>query len=284
MRLLLLLLLPLLTVLPAAAQNEMHLTRLEVPIRLDGQIDDDEWASVQPLPLIQYAPEFGQEPTEHTEIRIGYDDTYLYVGALMQDSLPGGVRANTLYRDAYSGDDTFGLVLDTFNDNENALWFFTTPNGVRVDMAVSSDGEGGFESMNRSWNTYWDVATTRDDQGWYAELRIPYSSLGFTVENGQVRMGLISYRFISRKNERHIFPAIDPAFRMGFAKPSQGQTVVLEGVESRKPLYITPFVTAGASADNLLNANESAYVTDRSYTRENGLDLNQTLGSNLTLD
>ncbi|NNE71752.1 MAG: hypothetical protein HKN29_15510, partial [Rhodothermales bacterium] len=50
------------------------------------------------------------------------------------------------------------------------------------------------------------------------------------------------------------------------------------------PLYITPFVTAGASADNLLNANESAYVTDRSYTREIGLDLKQTLGSNLTLD
>lgn len=284
MRLLYLSILTFLMVLPAAAQDEMRLSRLEVPVRLDGNVDDDEWQSIEPLDVIQYSPEFGQAPTERTEIRIAYDDSYLYVGARMFDSLPGGVRANTLYRDAYSGDDTFGLVLDTFDDNENALWFFTTPNGVRVDMAVSSDGEGGFESMNRSWNTYWDVATTTDEQGWYAELRIPYSSLGFIDENGLVRMGLISYRFIARKNERHIFPAIDPSFRMGFAKPSQGQTVVLEGVESRKPLYITPYVTAGAASTNALNPAETAYVSEQSYRRDIGLDLKQTLGSNLTLD
>ncbi len=55
----------------------------------------------------------------------------------MFDSEPDEVRANTLYRDRWSGDDTFAIVLDTFNDNENALWFFTSPNGVRFDMAVS---------------------------------------------------------------------------------------------------------------------------------------------------
>lgn len=284
MRAFLFLLLVSLAALPASGQDEMRLTRLEVPIRLDGQIDEDEWRGVRSLPMIQYQPEFGMPPSEQTEILIGYDDSFLYVGARMLDSEASGIRANTLYRDKYSGDDTFGLVLDTFNDNENALWFFTTPNGVRVDMAISGDGEGGFESVNSSWNTYWDVSTSRDEHGWYAEMRIPNTSLGFIDESGLVRMGLISYRFISRKNERHIFPAIDPAFRMGFAKPSQAQTVVLEGVKSRKPLYITPYAAAGATGVNALNQAGTAYEIDGTYTSDVGIDLKQTLGSNLTLD
>ncbi|MFT4604040.1 MAG: hypothetical protein ACI9W4_000759 [Rhodothermales bacterium] len=284
MRALLLIFIVSLAARPASGQDELRLSRLEAPIRLDGQIDDDEWPGVQSLPMTQYAPEFGKPPSEETEILIGYDDSFLYVAARMLDSEASGIRANTLYRDKYSGDDTFGLVLDPFNDNENGLWFFTTPNGVRVDMAISGDGEGGFESMNSSWNTYWDVSTSRDEAGWYAEIRIPYSSLGFIDESGLVRMGLISYRFISRKNERHIFPAIDPSFRMGFAKPSQAQTILLEGVKSRKPLYITPYLAAGATGINTLNSAGTAYEIDGNYTSDVGLDLKQTLGSNLTLD
>ncbi|MBO6575219.1 MAG: carbohydrate binding family 9 domain-containing protein [Rhodothermales bacterium] len=275
--------------LPAAGQDAVVLSRMQAP-QLDGVIDADEWQAVTPFPVVQYQPEFMAEPSERTEIRVGYDEEYLYVGAALFDSDPGGIRANTLYRDRYSGDDTFGLVLDTFNDNENALWFFTTPNGVRTDMAVANDaeggpgGRGGFGSMNTSWNTYWDVATTRDETGWFAEMRIPYSSLGFLDEGGIVRMGLITYRFIARKNERHIFPAIDPAFRMGFAKPSQAQTVILEDVQSRTPVYITPYVTAGAGRASVLNAPGTAYDFQNDYTREIGLDMKQSLGSNLTLD
>jgi len=28
-----------------------------------------------------------------------------------------------------------------------------------------------------SWNTFWDVATVRNGQGWFVEMRIPFSSL-----------------------------------------------------------------------------------------------------------
>ena len=84
-----------------------------------------------------YQPTFEGEPTERTEIRIAYDDEYLYASGRFYDTDPSGVRSNSLYRDRYSGDDTFALVLDTFNDNENALWFYTSPAGVRFDQAVT---------------------------------------------------------------------------------------------------------------------------------------------------
>ena len=54
--------------------------------------------------------------------------------------------------------DLFTLILDTFNDNENARVFWTNPAGVRGDRSISNDG---YSAANDSWNTYWDVAAFR---------------------------------------------------------------------------------------------------------------------------
>lgn len=269
-------------------QDPFVLQRLDRPIDLDGRVTDEEWSGIRPLDLTVYSPVYQSEPTERTELRVAYDDDFLYVAARLFDAEPDMIRANTLYRDRYSGDDTFGLIVDAFNDNENALWFFTTPNGVRFDMSVSNDmnfGSGGpFEVMNNSWNTYWDVATTTSSEGWFAEMRIPYSSLGFQDVDGTVSMGMTVYRYISRKAERHLFPAIPPRWDMGFAKPSQAQDVILEGVKGRQPVYVTPYVLTGGTRTTELDEAGSAYLVDDDFRREVGLDLKYSVTSNLTLD
>ncbi|MDZ4702218.1 MAG: DUF5916 domain-containing protein [Rhodothermales bacterium] len=232
--------------------------------------------------------------TEHTEIRIGYDDQFLYVSGKMFDSEPAGIRANSMYRDLYSGDDTFALIVDTFNDRENALWFMTTPNGIRLDLAISNDGEMGGGGTNRaapfgrnvssSWNTYWDVATTRTAEGWFAEMRIPFSSLGFQDRNGVVEMGISAHRYIARKNERHVFPAVPPNWMQAFLKPSLFQAVRLRGARSQRPLYVTPYAAGGLSQVNALNPDGTAYVRGDDATGDVGVDLKYNLTSNLTLD
>ena len=98
-------------------------------------------------------------------------------------------------------------------------------------------------------------------------------------------MGLIVYRWIPRKNEEIVFPAIPP--RWGFLsgwKPSQAQEVELEGVRSHNPLYITPYVLGGSGYDFSLNDEETAYQRTRQPTAELGLDVKYGLTSNLTLD
>jgi hypothetical protein len=276
-----------LAVRPSAAQDALHLARLTGPVVLDGTPDEPAWEEVEPLPLTMYAPIFGGTPTERTEIRVAYDRTHLYVAGWMFDSDPSGIRANSLYRDRYSGDDTFAIILDTFNDNQNALWFYTTPLGVRTDMAVSNDAEGGgggpsMGAINNSWNTFWDVATTRTQDGWFAEMRIPFSSLGFQADGDRVEMGLSAYRYIARKGERHTFPAIPPDWERGFAKPSQARTVVLTDVESSRPVYITPYVTAGADWRPVFEGDE--WSTETGFERQAGLDVKYNLTSNLTVD
>lgn len=271
---------------PARAQDPLPLSRLSGPVVLDGLSDEAAWAGIRPLPLTVYQPTFGAPPTERTEILVAYDDEFLYVAGRLYDSNPGEIRTYSLSRDGAFSDDLLSVVLDTYNDHETASWFTTNPAGVRSDRSISNDGEftGGPRMMNSDWNTFWDVATRQNDEGWFAEMRIPFSSLGFQDDNGRVVMGLTAYRYIARKVERHLFPAIPPNWDLGFAKPSQAQRVLLEGVYSEKPVYITPYAVGGLNRTAQLNSAATAYEVAHDVTNEIGLDVKYNVTSNLNLD
>jgi uncharacterized protein DUF5916/cellulose/xylan binding protein with CBM9 domain len=274
-----------LPLLAQASPEPLRLTRLSAPITLDGRLDEAAWQAVPTLPLTMFTPTFGGQLTERTELRVGYDDKYLYLAGRMYDSDARGVRTNTLYRDRYSGDDLIAIVLDTYNDRQTASWFTVNPAGNRIDRAVSNDAEfNGSDPMNDNWNTFWDVATSRDSSGWSAEMRIPFSSLGFQDTESQVTMGMIVYRIVARKNERQIFPAIQPHWDLAFAKPSQAQRVVLEGVHARRPVYVTPYLLGGGTWRNELNTAGTQYRRRADDTKEAGLDLRYSPTSNLSLD
>ena len=189
-----------------------------------------------------------------------------------------GIRVNSLYRDRSSKDDKFGIILDTYNDKESALSFWTTPAGVRGDRAVFNDGK----SDNKHWDTYWDVATVQNDEGWFLEIRIPFSSLSFQDEKGTVVMGVITYRDIARKNERIVFPDLSP--ERGIDTPSRAHPIVLEQVYSQKPVYFTPYAAGGIEQTPTLNDTRTAYRLDNELARNAGLDIKYNVTSNLTLD
>lgn len=259
------------------------LQRITLPITLDGFPDEAAWQEIEPLPLTMYQPIYRGDMTEYSEIRVAYDDEYFYVSGKLYDSEPEKIVANTMYRDRYSGDETFAIILDTFNDNENARWFFVTPTGVRVDQLISKDSEGQ-GSINRNWTTFWDAATQITDEGWFVEIRIPFSSLGFQVVNDEVIMGMITYRWMARQSERHIFPDIAPNWSRGFTKPSQAQKIRLTEVQYNRPLYITPYVLGGFERLNNLMTDTQSYVQDTQYTTEAGLDIKYPVSNNMNLD
>lgn len=265
------------------ADSIYTLQRITSPITLDGFPHEPVWQQIEPLPLTMYQPVFKGEMSEDTEIRVAYDNEYFYISGKLYDSEPNKIIANTMYRDRYSGDDTFAIILDTFNDNQNARWFFVTPTGVRVDQLISRDSEGE-GSINRNWETYWDAATQITDEGWFVEIRIPFSSLGFQVVNDEVIMGLIAYRWMSRQSERHIFPDIAPNWTRGFTKPSQAQKIRLSEVQYDKPIYITPYVLGGFERLNNLMMNTQNYVKETRYTTEAGLDIKYPVSNNMNLD
>jgi hypothetical protein len=224
-----------LAVAPAAAQEPLPLQRLSGPIVIDGVPDEVAWREVAPLPLTLHLPVFGGTPTQRTEIRVAYDDENLYAAGWFYDTDPSAIRINSLYRDRWNGDDAFAIYVDAFNDNENAKWFGVTPSAMRFDVLVSGDGL----VLNDSWDTFWHAETVVTEEGWFAEVRIPFSSIGFQIgEDGAATMGLTVTRLVSRTGERVTFPAIDPRFQ--FRQPSVAQDVVLSGVETSRPMYVSP--------------------------------------------
>ena len=265
-----------------------HMTGI---VDFDGLPDEEAWNDASVFPLIMHSPNFGMEPSEKSHVMIGYNQEFLWIGARLYSKDPSNINSTSKKRDEESrSSDAFGIILDTYNDNENALAFFTLPTGARIDYTVSNDGEGGGGgpgrgSINRSWNTFWDVETTVDDKGWYVEMRIPFSSLRFQTENGKIRMGMILNRSISYANEMDSYPPIDPKYGFtAYLKPSLAQTIELEDIKPKKPVYIAPYVLGGYSSQYDLDETESEYLKQDKPKLEAGLDLKYSLTSNLTLD
>jgi len=254
----------------------------------DGRVDEPFWDLIDPVPMVQYEPNAGAPPTEKTEIRFAYDDVYFYGSIRAYDRDPDGIRATSLYRDLIRGSDHFEIVLDTYNDNENAYVFTTTPTGLRNDAAISNDATGGTISsggwLNRDFNTFWDAESTVTDEGWFAEMRIPFSSLRFQNVDGKVIMGLSVQRKIARKLERLVFPAIPPKTDWAFLRPSLIQKVEFQGIQPVRKLYVTPYILGGYELNNELNQLETGYESKDSFQKEIGGDIKFSISNNLTAD
>lgn len=262
------------------AQDATPIPKISKDLTFDGQLNEPFWDELQPLDMTMYQPVYQGKVTEDNEIYLVYDNDYIYLAGRIYHEDTDDIRSNSLYRDQYSGDDTFALILDTFNDNENALWFFTNPAGNRFDALVSNDAQ----ETNFDWNTYWDVLTKRTEWGWSVEMRIPFSSLGFQSQDDEIVMGAIIYRYLSKLNERYIYPAIPPNWDNGFRKPSQAKKILLKNVESENPIYVTPYLLGGIETSPKLNASSTSYETRREWTHEPGVDIKLNMSTNLTVD
>ncbi|NND34515.1 MAG: carbohydrate binding family 9 domain-containing protein [Saprospiraceae bacterium] len=271
---------------PLLANDEVfEAYQLSQPINFDGWVQDDEWGDIPVLSLEMQLPNMGDTPSQLSEVRVAYDDQFVYLSGRLYDNDVETMMANTKKRDAISGSTQFfGMILDSYNDNENALAFFTTPTGIRWDGAISRDAIGG-NPLNISWNAFWDVKVQRNDEGWFTEIRVPFTSLGFEDVNGDVTMGFITFRYIPRTNEVDMYPLIPPDFGEFSAwRPSMAQDILFRGVQRKRPFYITPYVLSGFSSVNDLNEGGNAYVSDNEFIRQIGGDIKFGLSKGWTLD
>ncbi|MCX6255561.1 MAG: DUF5916 domain-containing protein [Bacteroidia bacterium] len=273
------------------SQERLTIPKIQGEFKFDGTVDDACWQNIEPLQMVMHTPTFGNQPTEKSEIMICYDNSYLYIGARLYDSNPSDMLISSKKRDESEvASEELMLIFDSFNDKENGLGFATTPTGLRSDFTISKDAMGMQEGpgeglFNLSWNTFWDVKTTKNEQGWFAEMRIPFSSMRFKENDGKIVMGFICIRKIAHKNEIDVFPAIPPNWgESSVYRPSKSQEVVFEGLKSKKPFYIAPYIIGGTQLDNVLNETATGYDLDKSPKLNAGLDVKYGLTNNLTMD
>ncbi len=273
----------------SSANSDFEIKQLVQSVDFDGIPDEEGWKSAVPIKMTMHSPSFGKDPSEITDVRFAYDEKYLYMGARLYYKDVSMIRSASFKRDYTGmGGDMFGFILDTYNDNENGVVFFTTPDGLRFDASIQRDAvltRPDQKPMNLSWNAFWDVRTAIDDKGWSVEIRVPLSSLRFQQNDGIVTMGLIVKRWIPAKNEIDTYPAIPPDWgEYSTIKPSQAQDVILRNVRPAKPLNIAPYAMAGYEKNNDLNEEGNAYWNWDKKPLEAGIDVKYGLSSNLILD
>lgn len=165
---------------------------------LDGVLDDACWQTLAPLEdFVSSTPVFGLAPKAHTEARIFYGPTALYIGAHCRDA--AGVRADNGIRDGQVTGDWFRVSLDTWNDDRLAFDFTVTAAGVQLD---ARNGIG-------AWDAPWQSAVARQVDGWSVEIRIPYTALRFARKAVQ-DWGLQCTRFDRTTGETSTWSPQDP--------------------------------------------------------------------------
>ncbi|MEX2655938.1 MAG: DUF5916 domain-containing protein, partial [Balneolales bacterium] len=268
----------------AQSSSPIVIPKLTGTVILDGKVEEPAWEAIQPLSLVTHWPSFGDPVNiDQTQIRIAHDEEYLYVSCRCYENNPNRISAPTYKRDNVNMSmDGLSIILDTFNDNENGLWFNVTPAGSRMDGAVSNDAQN---PPNLFWDTIWEAEAEITDEGWTAEMRIPFSSFRFESEDGRVEMGLIAYRYSAHNVTMHIFPAIPANWGFwSFTKPSQSQRIAFNEVENTNPVFITPYLLGGFQRSAQLNSDATGYRRKTDLTYEAGLDLKMGLTDNTTLD
>ena len=167
-------------------------------VRLDGQLEETAWSQAPPVTdFVQKEPAEGASPTEAMEVRFVYDDSAIYVGARMYSNNPQAIQAPMSRRDVVEQADYIRISLDTYLDRRTAYCFGVTASGVRLDHYHPRDSEGG---EDQGFDPVWEARVTVDDEGWTAEMWIPFAQLRFTQQAEQV-WGLNVHRWMPGRNE-----------------------------------------------------------------------------------
>ena len=118
----------------ARVERTLPALRATGPIRIDGALDEPDWARA-PIArgFTQSDPREGEPATEDTDVRVLYDADNLYVGVFAHDREPSKILTSELAKDfnRESGDD-FEIILDTFHDERNGYMFATNAHGANM--------------------------------------------------------------------------------------------------------------------------------------------------------
>lgn len=260
----------------AAMKPVMRAVRVKSAPRIDGRLDEPDWATAPVgTHFTQRYPDPGLPATYQTEVRIMYDDDAMYVGARMFDPHPDSIAAPLARRDP--GDvssDWFDVIFDSYHDRRTGYRFAVNPAGTKLDVYHFNDGDD-----DQSWDAHWNVATQIDSLGWTAEFRIPLSQLRFHGAVGEQTWGLNFYRAVARRDEWTFwspYPPTAPGFVSAF-----GELRGLVGLAPASPVELQPYVSSRVRTGGDLAA--SPFHRDAHPAASIGADMRVGIGSALSL-
>ena len=246
---------------------------VSVSPKIDGILDEEAWSKAPVAgEFIQRKPFNGKPTAFRTEVRFLYDNSGLYVGAMMYDPLPDSILTQLGLRDSQGlNSDYFMLILSPFNDGINAFCFMVYASDVQVDFKIP--GGSSYVEGDMSWDAVWLSKARKNDQGWVVEMKIPYSAIRFPKTTVQ-HWGINCQRDIRRYREAGSWNFVDSKID-GYVN----QGGLLEGIKDIRPplrLSLSPYVSGYMQK----NPGDPQWQ----FTYNYGADLKYGINESFTLD
>ena len=237
----------------ASIKRIYYAARTDLKPKIDGRLDDECWQQkgIWDGGFIQQQPHQAASPSQQTEIKILYDDKYLYFAIICHDNEPEKMSPILGRRDENNGD-MAGIALDSYNDNQTAFEFNLTAAGQKIDLMHMGEYGWDFE-----WNAVWDGKTTIGDSAWYAEMRVPFTQIRFSNEQEHV-WGMHIWRWIHRFQEESqwkLVPVDAPAMVYIF-----GELRGIKDIPYKRNFEVMPYLKGKYITDSESNENFGAGI------------------------
>ena len=275
-------------------------TRAEVRPDIDGRLDDLVWRdALRVTEFVQESPLEGAPASEETEVWIAYDSQNLYLAVHAHYEDPGIMRATRVDRDQSWRDDNFTVYFDPFLDQQRAYAFSVNGYNVQGDEIINARGRtgrsgrgggggggGGFSRRgipfgDSSWDALFDSGAQMVDDGFTAEMAIPFKSLRYPRRGRDVphRWAFQIVREIRHKDENVVWAPISRGVA-GFL-PQMGLIEGMTNLSLSRNLEIMPVAT-GIQLGSIDTSNGD-FVSGGAQP-EGGVNVKYGITSNLTAD
>jgi hypothetical protein len=244
-------------------------------LKLDGDLADEVWGRAEAITdFRQRDPKENGDPSFRTEARVAYDAEAIYIAVQAFDPEPDKIVGILTRRDNSSPSDWISVAIDSYHDRRTAYEFAVNPAGVKQDKYYFNDG-----NEDQGWDAVWEVAVSRNERGWRAEFRVPFSQLRFPRSDTPT-FGFAVTRRIARLNELETWPLIAKS-RSGFVSQF-GQLNGVRLSQAPKKLELMPYAVAQLGTEPSAT-DGNPLVDTRNPGAQYGLDLKYAMTPGLTL-
>ena len=250
---------------------QYNIRKTNQPIKIDGDLAEAAWQGLQVANKM--APHWPQDNVplkRDTEVRMTFDDKFLYLAAVCRDSNTHIIQS--LKRDGdYWSSDAFALILDPINERTNGFFFGVSVANAQFDDLLTFISD----DLTGSWDNRWYSATKTYATYWTVEMAIPFKTLRYNPE--KMKWGVNFQRNDVKNNQYSTWTFIPVNFNgydLGYTAALNWETPppVVKGNAA-----IIPYLTGRTSQDNL---NELPTKS----TLSGGLDAKIAVSPSLNLD
>jgi hypothetical protein len=222
--------------LPTEKARVVRLGHFERAPQIDGRLDEEVWQRSAVLKdFYQIQPGDNTQPSYPTEVLLGCDERFLYLGIKARDEAER-VRATLAKRDEVLGDDHVRVYLDTFNDKRRAYVLVFNALGVQQDGIFTEGSEPDY-----SVDLVMESKGVLTADGYTIEVAIPFRSLRYETGGGK-SWGIQVVRKIRRFNDEEDSWLPLVRGKSGFLSQA-GQLTGLEAITTERDLEIIPSLT-----------------------------------------